>query len=197
VSKPALALIECSSIAVGTRATDALIKKAPVTIDRVGTLQPGKFAVLFSGDVASVEESFGEGLRVGGDAVDDRVFLPHVDPSVYDAVVHRKVASWTGDTIGVIETSTLAAVIEGADAAVKGANVRVVEIRLADGLGGKGLAHLAGDQADVEAAVDIAGGRIISARRQLWISVTPRFDDELRQLLQVSSTAFAGTGRGG
>ena len=65
----ALAIVEFSSIAVGTRASDSLLKKAPVKLERVGTLQPGKFAVLFSGDVASVEASYGEALRVGGVAV--------------------------------------------------------------------------------------------------------------------------------
>ena len=59
-------LIEFSSIAAGTRAVDALVKKAPISLERVGTLQPGKMAVLFSGDVASVEASHDEALRVAG-----------------------------------------------------------------------------------------------------------------------------------
>ena len=98
----ALSLVEFASIATGTRAVDALVKKAPITLLRVGTLQPGKLAVLFGGDVASVEASHAEALAVGGTCVDDHVMLAHVDRTVYDAVV-GKVGDWRGDTIGVAD----------------------------------------------------------------------------------------------
>ena len=38
-----------------------------------------------------------------------------------------------------METTTVAAAIHAADAGVKGAEVRLIEIRMADGLGGKGV----------------------------------------------------------
>jgi len=194
VSEPeALSLIELSSIAVGTRAVDGLIKKAPVTLERVGTLQPGKFAVLFSGDVASVEQAHEEALRIGGRAVDDQILLPFVEPTVYRAVLGR-IGDWTGDTIGVIETSTLAATVEAADRAVKGASVWVVEIRLGDELGGKGVTHLAGELHDVEAAIAIAVGKVTRADRAVQSSITPRLDDELRAKLQRSTRFWGGEG---
>lgn len=160
-------------------------------LDRVGTLQPGRYAVLFSGDVASVGESYAEVLRVGGSAVDDHVFLPHVDPAVRAAVLGA-VSHWGGDTIGIIETSTLAPIMQAADAALKGANVRLIELRFGDGLGGKGLAHFAGEQHDVEAAIEIGAARVTDGRRTIWTSVTPRFDDELRARFAEGSTRFFG-----
>ena len=174
----ALALIEFSSIAVGTRAADALIKKAPIKLERVGTLQPGIFAVMWSGDVASVDESYGEALRVGGKSVCDKVLLPFVEPNVYRAAIGQA-DRWDGDTLGVIETSSMAATIEAADAAVKGASVRVVRIRLGDELGGKGLAHFVGEQHDIEAAIAIGVSRIAGAGRAVTSSITPRIDAEL------------------
>lgn len=174
----ALALVEFTSIATGTRAADALIKKAPVRVERIGTLQPGIFAVLFSGDVASVTESFGETLRVGGFAVRDRLLLPQIDPSVYHAVTGR-IGDWSGDTLGIVETGAMAAAIEAADAAVKGAVVRVVRVRLGDELGGKGLVHLVGEQHDVEAALAIARARVAREDRVVETSITPRIDGEL------------------
>lgn len=188
----ALSLVEFASIATGTRAVDALVKKAPITLLRVGTLQPGKLAVLFGGDVASVEASHAEALAVGGTCVDDHVMLAHVDRTVYDAVV-GKVGDWRGDTIGVVETNSMAATIQAADAAVKGAAVRVVSIRLGDELGGKGLAHFCGELHDIEAAIDIAtdhGGR---GDRVVHTSITARVDDEVRQRLS-QSTRFWGDG---
>ncbi|MFQ5423680.1 MAG: BMC domain-containing protein [Phycisphaerae bacterium] len=185
---PALALIEFSSIAAGTRATDALTKKAPVTLIRVGSLQPGKFAVLFAGDVASVDESFVAGLQAGAEFVVDRVLLPNVDEGVYNALV-TGVSPWSGDTIGIIETSTLAATIQAADAAVKGASVNVVEIRLGDGLGGKGVAHFCGVQADVEAAIEIGYAAAAADGRSVCTVVIPRIDDGVRAGL-AASTCF-------
>lgn len=185
-TQPALALIEYSSIAAGTRASDAIVKKAPIELIRTGTLHPGKFAVLFAGQVAAVEESYVEGLRVGADAVMDRVLLPDVDPTVYDAILD-KAGDWSADTLGVIETQTMSAVVEAADAAVKGANVAMVRIRLGDGLHGKGLAHFAGLQADVEAAIEIGASRIAYRNITVCTAVIPRLDAELRGVLKQST----------
>ncbi|TFG64103.1 MAG: BMC domain-containing protein, partial [Gemmatimonadales bacterium] len=53
----------------------------------------------------------------------------------------------------VVETSTAAAAIQAADAGLKSAHVQLVEVRLADGLGGKGIVFFSGELADVEIAV--------------------------------------------
>ncbi|MBM4374014.1 MAG: BMC domain-containing protein [Deltaproteobacteria bacterium] len=178
----ALALLEFSSIAAGTRSADALVKKAPVKIERLGTLQPGVFAILWSGDVASVDESYQEALRVGGRAVVERMFLPQVDASVYFAV-QGVALPLDEDTLGVIETRSMAPAIEAADVAVKGANVRVVRVRLGDELGGKGLVHVVGEQHDVEAALELVVARVGQEGRSVETSITPRLDGELSNWL--------------
>jgi microcompartment protein CcmL/EutN len=182
----ALSLIEFSSIAAGTRAVDSLIKRAPVSVERVGTLQPGTMAVLFTGDVASVEMSHTEALRVAGSARHDDVLLTFVAPSVYRAALGAR-QTWDGDTLGVLESRTMAGVIHAADVAVKGASVRILELRLGDELGGGGLAHLIGDQHDVEAAIELAMERASGHERDLRTSITPRLDDELRAMLSTST----------
>jgi len=127
---PAIALIEFDSIAAGIRAGDAMVKRAPISFLRTGTVQKGRYLVLIGGDTASVEESLEEGLLVGGDAVVDKVYLPHVHPTVFSAVQgKRQLGEY--ESLGVIETSTVASVILAADAAVKGAAVTLLEIRLA------------------------------------------------------------------
>jgi microcompartment protein CcmL/EutN len=50
----------------------------------------------------------------------------------------------------------VAATIQAADAGVKGAEVTLREIRLADGLGGKAFCLFQGEVQDVEAAVEIS-----------------------------------------
>lgn len=155
--EPALALIEFNSIAAGIQAADAMVKRAPIDMIRSGTVQPGKYLVLIGGQVADVEEAFASGCTVGGSCVVDRILLPQVHPEVVSAVGGGRQPE-SNDALGIIETSTVAAAIHAADAGVKGAHVQLVEVRLADGLGGKGIVLFSGMVADVEAAIEIGCG---------------------------------------
>ena len=157
--EPALALLEFSSIAAGIQAADAMVKRAPIDVIKAGTVQPGKYLVLIGGQVADVEESLAAGREVGGAAavLVDVVYLPQVHPEVVEAIGGGRVPR-VMDALGVIETTTVAAAIHAADAGIKGAEVRLVEVRLADGLGGKGIVLFSGLVADVEAAVEIGVG---------------------------------------
>ena len=150
--EPALALVEFSSIAAGIQAADAMVKRAPIDVIKVGTVHNGKYLVLIGGQVADVEESLAAGREIGGASVLDFVFLPQVHPEVVETIGGARSPEVT-DALGVIETTTAAAAIHAADAGVKGALVRLVEVRLADGLGGKGIVLFSGLVADVEAAV--------------------------------------------
>ena len=154
MTEPALALIDFSSIAIGIEAADAMIKRADIRIIKAGTVQPGRYVVLIGGGVADVGESLAAGREVGGDTVLDHIFLPHVHPEVVHAIGGGRVPGAT-DALGIVETTTVPAAILAADAGIKGAEVRLVEVRLADGLGGKGIVLYSGVVADVEAAVEI------------------------------------------
>jgi microcompartment protein CcmL/EutN len=156
---PALALIELASIAVGIEAGDAMVKRAPVEVVHAGTIQPGRYLVLVAGSVADVEEAFAAGREVGESCLVDTVFLPNVHRQVVAALRGTRRAG-TGEALGVVETATVAATIEAADAGVKGAAVELLELRLGDGLGGKGYLLFDGSVADVEAAVAAAVDRI-------------------------------------
>ena len=60
------------------------------------------------------------------------------------------------EALGIVESFSVASLIEGADAAVKAANVQLIEIRLAMALGGKAFVTLTGNVAAVQSAVDAA-----------------------------------------
>jgi microcompartment protein CcmL/EutN len=152
--EPALALIDFSSIAVGIESADAMVKRAQLDVIRTGTVQPGRYLVLVGGAVAEVQEALAAGRKTGGDSVLDHVFLPHVHPEVVAAIGGGRVEA-PRDAVGVIETTTVAAALRAADAGIKGAEVRLLEVRMADGLGGKGIVLYSGVVADVEAAVEI------------------------------------------
>jgi microcompartment protein CcmL/EutN len=170
---PALALIEFDSIAAGIEAADAMVKRAQIDVIRAGTVQPGRYLVLVGGDVGDVEESLAAGRERGGSAVLDWVYLPHVHPEVVAAIGGGRVPE-VRDALGVVETATVPSVIRAADAGVKGADVRLVEVRLADGLGGKGIVLFSGLVADVETAVQIGIASLESPGRLVRSVVIPK-----------------------
>ena len=175
---PALALVEFSSIAAGIQAADAMVKRAPIDTIRAGTVQPGKYLVLIGGLTADVEESLAAGREVGAAAVLDFVYLPRVHPEVVEAIGGGRVPERI-DALGVVETTTVAAAIQAADFGVKGANVRLVEVRLADGLGGKGITLFSGLVEDVEAAVDIGVGALARPALLVRQVVIPQLHEEM------------------
>jgi microcompartment protein CcmL/EutN len=184
--EPSLALIEFNSIAIGIQAGDAMVKKAPIASIKAGTVQPGKYLVLIAGQVAEVDESLRAGIEWGGASVIDTVFLPQVHPSVVEAVGGGRVEG-VGAALGVIETSDVAATIQAADAGVKGAEVTLREIRLADGLGGKAFCLFQGEVQDVEAAVEIGVGALPTPEVLVSQVVIPQLHPEMGENLLASS----------
>jgi microcompartment protein CcmL/EutN len=178
---PALAVLEFSSIAAGIAAGDAMIKRAPVAEIVGGTVHPGKYLVMVVGEVAAVEEAVAAGIDRSAAALVDRVLLPDVHPAVAAAVRGERLSP-EGEAVGVIETTTVAATIAAADAAVKGATVVLTELHLADALGGKAYALFSGVVSDVEAAVAIGLGRI-SPERLAGSVVIPQVHGEMAENL--------------
>jgi microcompartment protein CcmL/EutN len=176
--QPALALIEFDSIAAGIEAGDAMAKKAPIARLVAGTVHNGKYLVLISGEVADVEESLAAGLAVGAGAVLDHVYLPGVHPHVVDAIAAGR-RPQPVEALGVIETRTVAAAIAAADAGIKCAEVNLLEVRLADGLGGHGLVFFDGLVADVEAAVEIGTDAIAGGSALIHAVVIPQLHADM------------------
>lgn len=180
MNQPALALLEFDSIAVGIQAGDAMIKRAPVETIQSGTVQPGHYLVMVTGDVAPVEEAVDAGQEVGRSALMDTVLLPNVHPGVVAGIAGGRELE-NDDALGVVETHTVASAIHAADAGLKGAEVTLWQLRLADGLGGKGLAYFAGLVADVEAAVDIAVARV--SEQLVRQVIIPQLHEEMKENL--------------
>ncbi|MBI5184512.1 MAG: BMC domain-containing protein [Nitrospinae bacterium] len=149
----AIGLIELRSVARGIRVCDAMMKKAPVKLMEARTVCPGKYMVLVRGDVASVEEAVREGISIGAELVVDELFLPQVHGQVIPAMeACTEVAGLAA--LGIVETFSVASAIVSADTAVKAAKVDLIELRLANGLGGKSFYTLTGDISEVEAAIE-------------------------------------------
>jgi microcompartment protein CcmL/EutN len=191
---PALALLEFDSVAAGIHAADVMVKRAPIALLKVGTVHPGHYLVLVGGTVASVEEAWragkgdGQGQGRGHRFLLDEVFLPDVHEEVFRSAMgdRREIED---EALGILETRGVASLLRAADAAVKGAQVRIAELRLADDLGGRAFVLFDGRLTAVQAALEIGGARI-GQGQTLHQSLLSRLDGNLRRLLG-TTTRFA------
>ena len=149
---PALGIIETQSIARGVVCADAMVKKAPVTILQNHPISPGKFVVVVAGRVADVEEAMRAGEDVGLHLIVDRLFLPQAHEQLAPLLAGHARPAAIG-AVGIIETATVVATVLAGDAAAKAARIDLMEMRLGQGIGGKGYLTLTGELADVEAAM--------------------------------------------
>lgn len=188
-SGPALALVEIDDVPLGLRALDLLVKEAAVEIAARGTIQPGRYLIAFAGEVEPVERSLSRALGAAGACVFDQVLLPDAEPRILPAFRDGLVRfDAPGDALGVVQVCSSPVLLAMVDAALKGAAVDLVELRLADGLGGRAIASFWGDIHDVQAAVELSeraharhAERFSAARDGLSMVVIANADPETRK----------------
>jgi bacterial microcompartment shell protein len=162
MARNSIGLIELGSIAAGYEVTDAMLKTADVDLILARSICSGKYMVMVKGDVAAVEASVDSGSRAGGFSIIDKFVIPNVHESIFPAISGTSKVE-TLEALGIIESFSVASLIEGADAAAKAANVRLIEVRLAMALGGKAFVTLTGSVSAVRSAVE-AGAEVIGRK---------------------------------
>ena len=173
---PAIALIELDSIARALRTGDAMVKKANVRVALSEPISPGKYLVLVSGMEAEVEESWRAGVSDGAEAVVDSLFLPGVHLDVVHGIHKTHTERLAEQSLGIVETNSVAAAVLACDAACKEAPVSLLAMRLGKGIGGKGVFSLAGELWNVQAAVSAACSAIEERRALVASEIIPRPD---------------------
>ncbi|MDP6942617.1 MAG: BMC domain-containing protein [Myxococcota bacterium] len=189
---PALAMLDVGDVPPALLALDALAKEAMVELIGRGTIQPGRFAILFAGEVEAVERSYRKALPLCHASVCDSVLLPHAEQRLVPAI-RDGVMRWPapGDTLGVIQLGFPPTLLRAVDAALKGAHVDLVQLRLGDGLGGRGIALLWGETHDVEAALELAEAAAFDGcADSLSTSIIRNADDEVIAAFGDGTTFF-------
>jgi microcompartment protein CcmL/EutN len=158
----AVGLIELNSIAAGFEVTDAMLKAADVELIVARTICAGKYMVIIGGEVASVRSAVDSGMIVLEGAVIDTMVIPNVHPSIFAAIAGSNPIEAQG-ALGLVESFSVASLIEAADAAVKAADVTLLDIRLAMALGGKAFFAVTGDVSAVRAAVE-TGSAVVTEK---------------------------------
>ena len=190
-------MLDIEDIPRGLFALDMLVKEARVDVLSAGTVQDGRYLILFGGEVEPVQRSFARAKEAAGRDVTDSMLLPHAEERVAPAIMDGKVR-WPapGDTLGVMQNGTAPTLLRAVDAALKGALVDLVQLRIGDGLGGKAIATLWGETHDVEAALELAKETAMSGRADRWSTSIIRNADEGVSQRICAGTRFFGEWRG-
>ena len=147
-----IGFLELNSIAKGIEAADAVLKTAETQLVFSKAGCPGKYYLLFTGEVAAVQASVSAACTVGSEHVVDHCVIPRVHPQVIRAINMTNMPEEM-KAVGVMEFYSVTASVYGADAAVKAADVDLVDVRLGTGIGGKSFVVLTGEVAAVREAV--------------------------------------------
>ncbi len=175
----AIGLIEMSSIAKGFEVADTLVKTADSTLVEAHTVCPGKFLILITGKVGDVERSIEAGIGLAGHNLVQKLVIPNIHEQLVPAMRGTSSVSELG-ALGVVETFSAAAAIIAADAAAKKADVQLIDVRLANALGGKGYFTLTGNVEDVKSAVNAGCDTIKEEGILIERVVIPRPDPSLK-----------------
>lgn len=164
-----IGFLEFNSIAKGIEAADIVLKTAQVSLIFSRSGCPGKYYLLFYGEVAAVKASLEAGAQLAGDHVVDACVIPRVHPQVIRAINLTNLPEQM-QAVGVMEYYSVTASIYSADAAVKAADVDLVDVRLGTGIGGKSFVILTGEVAAVSESIK-AGVNTPNAQGMLVSSV--------------------------
>ena len=162
MARNSIGLIELGSIAAGFAVADAMLKTADVELLLARSICSGKYMVMIRGDVAAVQSAVAAGSQAGGFSVIDTFVIPNLHESVFPAISGAAKVERL-EALGILESFSVASLIEGADAAVKAANVELIELRLAMALGGKAYVTLTGSVSAVTSAIE-AGARVVAQK---------------------------------
>ena len=181
---PAIGLLELCSVARGVEVADAILWERDIELLFATPVQPGKYVMLFTGSVQDLSSAIRLGVELAGGDLVDQLLIPQVHTQVEMALRRRDgQVQGTIDAIGVIETRTVASTILSADVALKRATVDLIELRIANGLGGKSFVTMTGEVSDVRSSI-AAGAADAESRGQLARQVViPRPHPELTRHL--------------
>lgn len=173
-----IGVLETRGIARGAACADAMLKAADVSLIRCGTVCPGKHVAMIEGDVSAVDAAIEAGVSAAASALMGRCVLARVDEAVAEAIRSRRVPH-EPDSMAVVEFTGVAGAVRGADAAVKAADVDLVRLRLANGIGGKAYFVIAGEVSAVSAAAEAGAHAGSESGRYIDSVVIPRPDEDL------------------
>ena len=160
-----IGVIELKSIPKGVEAADAALKSANIDMVSAHPACPGKYEIILTGSISNVTAAINHiNAKFEGYVIDSSV-MGRIAEEVIEALFSTGEGERKG-SLGLIETYSAASAIKAADVAVKTARVKIYDLRVSRGMGGKGVVMLTGEIGDVTAAVE-AGAEYAKGQAQL------------------------------
>ncbi|MEE0741096.1 MAG: BMC domain-containing protein [Emergencia sp.] len=151
----AIGFVELNSIAKGYEVADVILKTSDVELISSYAGCPGKFYFLFGGYPAAVEVAIKAGRELARENMIDSTVISNVHDDVIRAMSMATEIPLEG-ALGIMEFFSVTGAIYAADAAIKAADVQLLEVRTAMGIGGKAYVVLTGQVSAVKAATEAA-----------------------------------------
>ena len=179
----ALGLVEYWTVSAGLRAADTIVKTADVRLLRAQIICPGKYVLLFAGELGAVKAVLDAAKTQHVDRLVDSFLLGSPHAEVLSALESKPAEGIPHGALGSVEVATVAAAIVAADSAVKAAGVRIVELRLEREVANKAYVLFTGTVAEVTEAVAHAKRGAWDAGMYLDSAVLANPDEKLWKTL--------------
>jgi len=154
LSNRAIGLVEYKSVPIGIKSANAMLREANVNLIFSSPVCPGKYVSIIEGTVDSVKRSLAKGESVACEFLLDVQLILNPHEQLTPAITGTT-AIETVENIGGVETMSAIASVKAADFAAKSSNIKLMEVRIARGLGGKSYVVFCGELASVENAVAV------------------------------------------
>lgn len=173
-----IGMVEYRTVSSGITAADTMVKTADVEVIQASAVCPGKYVVIVTGELSAVKASIDAAKTKLPEQLADSFVLGNPHDDIFRAIYG---GGEIGDAkaLGVLETFSAPSIIVAADTAAKASEVKLIELRIARGLGGKSYMLLTGTVASVTAAIDRAKTVIGDEGMLLDYSVIPNPDKSI------------------
>lgn len=151
----ALGLVEFLKIPTGMMALDKMSKTADINIIYASTLCPGKYVVLFKGSLSSVKAALEVSKKEFSSNIIDSILLGNPKKEIYSAILGTTSVKVEG-ALGIVESYSVASIVEASDIASKSNLISLIEVRLARGMCGKSYFTITGDLAAVQSSIEVS-----------------------------------------
>ncbi len=176
--KNSIGLLEFKSIAKGIEVTDEVLKSSNVELISANPICPGKYISIVSGDVGAVNNAVEIGKKLGGIFQIEGLVIANIHPDIFPALAGTSEMQPIS-SIGIIETMSSLSSIMVADTAIKASNIKLIEIRIARGLGGKGFTIISGELSSVKRAIMAVEDKYMATGEILCASTVANPEKEL------------------
>lgn len=172
----ALGIVELNSIAKGIELTDIILKSSEIEILYSNYTCPGKYMIIITGDVASIEEAVENAMSKGEKNIIGSFIIPNTHEDLIKGI--NKKFNIDVKAIGVMEFTSIASGIIALDKALKSGQIKIVRFILGNLIGGKCYFVITGFVSDVEESIKNAENSVES-KKVINKIIIPSPDPEL------------------